>query len=271
DQVKPGYYARFDDGHIETAAGPGKIFSNGQIVDISSATDAADAARMQRMADSLRTTIERAVLDSLVRQGRGPANAVLGAIELAQQVGARTKAFMSEGGPPPGPPLPPPSAGSEFSKEAFAKRATTMGPPRRIVIADPPVVNARRPEASAAAVAALDTLRRAFAQSKRYLVVRPELVRSALARTRTIDDLADEFQADLFVSLRGLPHASPDSTVWLIQVHDLGATSAFRTRVMSTTVALANPAAAWSAIVAMTKGAIEELDRAPRRTSERYR
>ncbi|MGV7701720.1 hypothetical protein PJN16_10395 [Mycobacterium kansasii] len=42
DQVKPGYYARFDDGHIETAAGPGKIFSNGQIVDISSATDAAD-------------------------------------------------------------------------------------------------------------------------------------------------------------------------------------------------------------------------------------
>ncbi|UHJ58730.1 hypothetical protein LT337_32010 (plasmid) [Mycolicibacterium fortuitum] len=42
DQVQPGDWARYDDGSIRVAAGPGKVLNNGQVVDVTSSSGETD-------------------------------------------------------------------------------------------------------------------------------------------------------------------------------------------------------------------------------------
>ena len=42
DQVKPGDWARYDDGTIRVATAPGKVLNNGEVVDVTSSTGETD-------------------------------------------------------------------------------------------------------------------------------------------------------------------------------------------------------------------------------------
>jgi hypothetical protein len=177
------------------------------------------------MADSIRSQIQRLVLDSLMR------------------VQTRVAAAPSVR---PGP----------VETNGLAPRG-----PRRVVVAVPRS-NRLRADLDAAALVIADTLRRALDAHPRYIVVPADSVAAVLAESRTINTVQERLNADVIVSLSLIP--SRDSLVRLVQVRDLTSPAGQLTRAVSVPTELANPTAGVDRVVRETFRALAEMDRTAR-------
>ena len=250
------------------------------------ATQAAPAAALpdsvlRKMADSIRGEIERAVFDSLARveaasrEGRngrgarvqidagrrgfapGVPSTIVGLspsldsmLRVADEVRRTTASSVSRGG---------------IDSAAFAKRAATLGPARRLVVTEPRTYRGMD-DLNAYAVTVADSLRHALGGSRRFVLVDRDTVRQALEKTRTIDDLAQILNADAFASITVVPLRG-DSVRWQLTLRDLSAHTAYRTRtLMSSTASRHGAAPGLDSILTIAVRQLHEMDRAPRRT-----
>ncbi|HVZ49875.1 MAG TPA: hypothetical protein VG916_13905, partial [Gemmatimonadaceae bacterium] len=155
-------------------------------------------------------------------------------------------------------------AGNALDAREFARRATTLGPPRRVVITEPRLrgtLTAAAPVADALA----DSLRKVIGTSGRFVLVPPDSVAQALQKTRTIDDLASALGADVFASIQAFRTAG-DSVRWQLTLRDLTANPAYSLR---SWVSDPSPVTAFTrgvdSLLPRTVPLLSEMDRAPRR------
>ncbi len=183
-------------------------------------------AMLAAMADSIRSQIQRVVLDSLMRiQTR------------VAPVGPDERTARIEMNPPP-----------------------PRGP-RRVVVAVPRT-NRLRADLDAAALVIVDTLRRALDAHPRYVVVPADSVAAVLAESRTINTVQERLNADIIVSVSLIP--SRDSLVRLVQIRDLTSPGGQISRAVSVPTELANPTGGVDRVVRETFRALAEMDRAGR-------
>ena len=189
------------------------------------------------MADSIRTQIQRVVMDSLMRiQTRVAAVAQTPhAAEIAAATNVRVMQFENA-------PLPPRG-------------------PRRVVVALPRT-NRSRADLDAAVMVIADTLRRALDAHPRYVVVPADSVAAVLAESRTVNTVQERLQADIIVSLSLIPVR--DSLVRLVQVRDLTSPMGQSTRVLSVPTAQADPTGGVEKVVRETFRLLAEMDRTAR-------
>jgi serine/threonine-protein kinase len=197
-----------------------------------------DAAALAMMADSIRRQIQRTVMDSMMRQvtivASGPPQAVAQAAEADRQA-------------------------------QLASRSAPMPPrgPRRVVIALPRPSRSR-PDLNAAALLIADSLQQAFDDHPRYVAVPRDSVVAVLARTRTVDAVREQLNADVIVSISLLP-AQADSVMRLVTLRDLnlagGGTAA---RVVNTAVPANAPASGLEELVRESFRALFEMERVAR-------
>jgi predicted Ser/Thr protein kinase len=273
--------------------------ANGSPASAKAAPVSISADALKRMADSIRDEIQRAVFDSVARlqqaaaqQGdgrrgsRAPVGPSFGVREgpLPPQPGGRgdpriaieqrgaTSATRVIAGL--GPELDSMMRAMENATRGmrvgaldplnFARRATTMGPPRRLVITEPRISRGLE-VAQPVGMAIADSLRRAFGSSKRFLLVPADSVRAALEKTRTIDDLAQILNADVFASI-SVSRFRGDSALWQVTLRDLTAHGAYGVRSSpSLPSLLQGPVVALDSMVARSVTHITEMDRAPRK------
>jgi hypothetical protein len=147
-----------------------------------------------------------------------------------------------------------------------AAAATATGP-RRLVIAEPADIR-QWPEASLLGRAVGDSLRRMLrARPRQYTAVDQDSVRMLLARTRDINELTKTMGSDLLVSIR-LTALPQDSAMLMIQIYDLTATNAYRSRTAANRQVGKNEVLAnLDALLLSTLTYLDEMSRAPRRTS----
>jgi hypothetical protein len=201
-----------------------------------------DTAALVAMADSIRSQIQRAVLDSLLRlQSRTAARenpAVLG-----------TSQFVADA--------------QRISREAMEVAGAAGGgrAPRRVVVALPRSSRAR-PDLDAVASVLADTLRRAFDAHPRYAVVPADSVAAVLAESRTVQTVQERLSADVIISISLVP--ARDSIVRLVQLRDLRGADGFAMRVVSTTAAAGDPAAGLDRLVPQALQAMAEMERQAR-------
>lgn len=153
-----------------------------------------DAAALAMMADSIRRQIQRTVMDSMMRH----VTIVAGAAQQA----------------------PAPSVEAE-RRAQMASRTAPMPPrgPRRVVIALPRPSRSR-PDLNAAALLIADSLQQAFDDHPRYVTVPRDSVVAVLARTRTVDAVREQLDADVIVSISLVP-TQADSVMRLVSLRDL--------------------------------------------------
>jgi serine/threonine-protein kinase len=151
---------------------------------------------------------------------------------------------------------------------------TSAASRRRIVVVEPRP-SSRWPELEQVGRAVADSLRAMLAK-RSYIIVNPDSVRTQRLTYNTVPELAANLSSELLVSIkiderpprRG--QAGPDSVLLRITAYDLTARSQYSQRTL--------PAAlSWTvheeilgnleAILLQTVGALEEMSRAPRRTS----
>ncbi len=137
--------------------------------------------------------------------------------------------------------------------------------PRRIVIAEPPEIR-QWPEAALLGRAVADSLRRILRlRAKQFILVDADSVRSALARSRNIGELAKVLNSDLLVSIR-LTALPRDSAMLMIQAYDLGAVSSHQSRLAANGPVAKNEVLAnLDALLLSTVTYLDEMSRAPRR------
>lgn len=142
----------------------------------------------------------------------------------------------------------------------------TVAGPRRLIIAEPPEIS-QWPEAALLGRAVADSLRRMLrSRARQYTLVDQDSVRMALSRTRDVGEMSKQLGSDLLVSIR-LNAMPRDSAMLMLQLWDLGANNAFRTRVSGgRRVAKNEVLAGLDAILLTTITYLDEMSRAPRRT-----
>jgi eukaryotic-like serine/threonine-protein kinase len=217
-----------------------------------------DTLALAQMADSIRSQIQRAVLDSLVRlQSRAatemlatmpavPASAAAAlAAEAADARAFDARAFDAEG------------IGTSGSGAAGAPPRG----PRRVVVALPRS-SRNRADLEAVASTLADTLRRAFDAHPRFTAVPADSVAAVLAQSRTLNTVQERLDADVIISISLVP--ARDSVVRLVQVRDLRAPSGTNMRVVATSAPVGSPAAGLDRLVPETFRALLEMDRAAR-------
>ncbi len=153
-----------------------------------------DAAALAMMADSIRRQIQRTVMDSMMRH----VTIVAGAAQQA------------------------PALSVEAERQAqIASRTAPLPPrgPRRVVIALPRPSRSR-PDLNAAALQIADSLQQAFDDHPRYVAVPRDSVVAVLARTRTVDAVREQLNADVIVSISLVPMQA-DSVMRLVSLRDL--------------------------------------------------
>ncbi|MEP6619061.1 MAG: serine/threonine-protein kinase [bacterium] len=228
------------------------------------------AAQILQMTDSLRASIQTAVLDSFARLQRST-QATFGT-SIDRNGNTRTNVQPDARFMPPG--LDDPGrVGRDLmqrfqplqasDKEAFMQRAANPGPPRRVFVSVPPRTRSR-PDVDVAAQAMMDTLRHRLAQSKRFLPVEHDSVVLALSQSRVSDSLAKLLKVELFASL--YPIIGRDSSVtWQLTVRDLTAHPKYSLRNVIAKVPHDSLLAPLDSLVRGAARALDEMDRAPRR------
>jgi serine/threonine-protein kinase len=143
--------------------------------------------------------------------------------------------------------------------------AAAVVAPRRLVIAEPPAIS-QWPEAAILGRAVSDSLRRMLrSRGKQYTLVDQDSVRSALTRSRDVTELSRALGSEMLVSIRLMP-LPRDSAMLMLQLYDLGAGNAYRTRVTgSRKVAKNEVLANLDATLLSTITLLDEMSRAPRR------
>ncbi len=174
-----------------------------------------DSASLAEFADSLRTQVQRFVLDSLI------------------EINARRVAIEAEGaalalskiGPIPGPAVrsAPPAEGGQ---------PTISGTdPRRVVIALPRP-SRERPGIDAMAAVLADSLRARLAQDPRFTVVPADSAADVLREARTVETVRERLDADLVIAVAFVP--TRDSSVMrMVHMRDLAAPKGFGYRVVT--------------------------------------
>jgi hypothetical protein len=208
-----------------------------------------DMAAMARANDSLRKEMMREVFDSVAKmqalaagvRGRIPALAYIQSPEF-DSLTRRT---------------------SSLSAQAFATRAATLGPPRRVFVSVPQS-HPMNPVAMAAAVALMDSLRTVLSRNPRYHVISRDSSSSVLSRTRVTDSISKQLDVELFASLQWA-QATDGHVTWQLTVRDLGAHSAYTSRMTSARVAPDSIGAASDSLIAKSVRALSDLDHAPRK------
>ncbi len=227
---------------------------------------------LRRMADSIRDEIQRAVFDSLARVqqnargrgGRGPAGepgfdarppgARVGG--LAPELDSLLKVMEQTGRAMRSGPLDP---------AQLSRRAMNLGPPRRVVVTEPRITSRSLEPAASIGSMLADTIRKTIGALPRFTIVDPDSVRAVLLKTRTIDDVAELLNAEVFASL-AVFRAGADSVIWQLTVRDLTAHGAYATRAWTTPPApILAPVPRLDTLLARTKAQLAEMDRAPRR------
>ncbi len=185
----------------------------------------------------------QAHIDSIVRSTRA-------AIDLGRNVNGR-------GGPGN-------FTGPRNSADAaqFEARMANMGPPRRVIVADPPP-DSRHAELQAAGTQVMDALRKQLASVPRYVVVNHDSVAAVLLRTRNRDSVMHVLTADMNVAIRAVPVSASDSVRWMITVFD--PTSQLRSEQINTGPVPINSAAAADSVARLVSRAFWQLDHSPRR------
>jgi serine/threonine-protein kinase len=137
--------------------------------------------------------------------------------------------------------------------------------PRRLVIAEPPEFS-QWPEAALLGRAVADSLRRMLrSRARQYSLVDQDSVRGQLTRSRDIAELSRAFGSELLVSIRLTPMPR-DSAMLMLQLYDLGATNAYRTRIAGgRRVAKNEVLAGLDAVLLSTITYLDEMSRGPRR------
>ncbi|MGH7655834.1 MAG: serine/threonine-protein kinase [Gemmatimonadaceae bacterium] len=186
----------------------------------------------------------QAYIDSIVRSTRGLA-------EFGRGNGRLT----------PGTFVIPPRGSAE--RQSFDARVQNMGPPRHIIIADPPPDRAH-PELQAAGAAVMDELRKQLEANSRYVVVNHDSTNAALARSRNRDSVMTWLGGDMNVSIRAYPTANPDSVRWMVTLFDPTALARGET-VNLGPVARSAAAAVTDSLVRLTSRGLWQLDHTPRR------
>jgi serine/threonine-protein kinase len=136
---------------------------------------------------------------------------------------------------------------------------------RRLVVAEPGEVRGW-PEAPILGRAVADSLRRMLrARSRQYSLVDQDSVRMLLAQTRDISSISRAMNSDLLVSIRLQPTRN-DSAMMMIQLYDLTAVSAYRSRtVVGRLVPKNEVLGGLDAVLLSTITLLDEVSRAPRR------
>jgi hypothetical protein len=137
--------------------------------------------------------------------------------------------------------------------------------PRRLIIAEPPAIS-QWPEAALLGRAVSDSLRRMLrGRGKQYTLVDQDSVRGALTRSRDVTDLSRALASEMLVSIRLMPMPR-DSAMLILQLYDLGAGNAYRTRVAGGRKVAKNEVLAnLDATLLSTITILDEMSRAPRR------
>lgn len=184
-----------------------------------------DSISFVAMADSIRSQIQRTVLDSLVQMGArmGPM-----AIEVA----------------------------------GAARAMELASAPRRVVVAMPRP-SRTRPEFDAIGSALADSLRRQIDAHPRYVVVPADSVEAALRESRTVNGVQERLGADLIVSIAFIP--SRDSLVRMVSVRDLAAPEWASHRTVVSQVVASAPASGIGEQVPKVIRALLEMERAASR------
>ena len=116
----------------------------------------------------------------------------------------------------------------------------------------------------AAGTTVTDGIRGALAANARYVVLGKDETVNALLKSRARDDVSRWTGAELMVTIRGV--VQRDSTRWSVTAWDLGAHPAYEQRtVYAGRVATTAPMANVDGLARAVAGALEQLDRAPRR------
>ena len=228
---------------------------------------------MARVVDSLRAEIQKAVLDSVTRVRQVPNFTFMtGDVRLDSMVhrlqrDAERRSGRGMGVFPEGPREPPVPGGSTLTREAFAARLETLGPPRRVFVSYPSL-NSRSRFLAPQVDSVVDSLRRALARDGRYILVPADSVRDILTRTRTISAISDSMKVDLFASV-GASVMPDTSVIWQITTRDLSAHTSYASRSVTTHGFRPNVLTGLDELVTGTVRSLREQDRAPRRSTQR--
>jgi eukaryotic-like serine/threonine-protein kinase len=148
-----------------------------------------------------------------------------------------------------------------------AASAGVSNAPRRLIISEPAEIR-QWPEAALLGRAVADSLRRMLrGRSRQFFPVNQDSVRGMLARTHDLGEAARTLNSDILVSIR-LTTMRADSAMLMLQVYDLTAVNAFRTRMATGRVVPRNQVlAGLDALLLSTVTYLDEMSRAPRRSA----
>jgi len=146
-----------------------------------------------------------------------------------------------------------------------AGAAAGVAGPRRLIIAEQPEVS-QWPEAALLGRAVADSLRRMLrSRTRQYTLVDQDSVRTALAQSRDVSAMSRALGSDLLVSIRLTP-LPRDSAMLMLQLWDLGASNAYRTRISGGRRVARNEVLAGLDVVLLgTITYLDEMSHAPRR------
>lgn len=151
-----------------------------------------------------------------------------------------------------------------LSREAFAARLESLGPPRRLFISYPTLSSRARFLAPQVDMV-VDSLRATLGRDSRYVIIPADSVRAILQTTRTISTIAETMKVDLFASVAA--SVLPDtSVIWTVTSRDLTAHSAYATRAITAHGFKPNVIGGIDSLIAHTARFLKEQDRAPRKT-----
>ncbi len=156
-------------------------------------------------------------------------------------------------------------SGKGLSPEAFAARAASLGPPRRVGIS---VYSGMRGPALVAASFVRDSLLARLRSKSRFVIIPVDSVTAALSRSRNPDSLRTWLNADLWTSVNLSGPVGSDSLAWTVTLRDYTAHSSFTHRNATSRhfamVSAAEPTTI-SALVDTIVQALDAMDKAPRR------
>jgi hypothetical protein len=152
---------------------------------------------------------------------------------------------------------------NSMDRAAFDARLAHLGPPRHVIIADPPPDHAH-PDVQPAGTAVMDALRRQLAGNARYVIVNQDSTNAALARSRNRDSVMSWLGGDMNVSIRGYSTPSRDSVRWQITLFDPTAVTRSQSVSIGPIARTDNPPVTDS-LARLASRALWQLDHTPRR------
>jgi hypothetical protein len=238
------------------------------------------ALSVTRMVDSLRAEIQKAVLDSVTRVRGAPQTLTFNMGD--PKIDSIVRRFQRDNerrgtGGGRGPDFIPDHPGdqerrseqqllraNQLSREAFATRMETLGPPRRVFVSFP-TLNSRSRFLAPQVDSVVDSLRRTLARDPRYVLIPADSVRGVLEKTRTISAISDSMHVELFASV-GASVLPDTSVIWQVTSRDLAAPSAYMTRAITMHSFKPDVLRGMDSLVISTARFLKEQDRAPRKS-----